>query len=82
MNVLSIEKLLAPLSEDQACGPDLAYDAAFMALETAALGTPERRQSDPSVIAPAPSVVEEEGQALIPIVDAEAFGGLGNLQYL
>lgn len=55
MIVLSVEELLMPLSEDQACGPDLAYDAAFMALETAALGTPERQSGETVVAAEPPN---------------------------
>ena len=58
MNVLSVEELLAPLSEDQACGPDLAYDAAFVALETAALGTPERQSGETVVAAEPPNWLE------------------------
>ena len=62
--MLSFEKLLTPLSEDQACGPDLAYDAAFMALETAALGTPERQSGETVVAAEPPNWPEVYDAAL------------------
>ena len=55
MTVFSLEELLTPLSEDQACGPDLAYDSEFMALETAALGSPERQSGDTVVAAEPPN---------------------------
>jgi type VI secretion system protein ImpA len=64
MIVLSFEELLTPLSEDQACGPDLAYDAAFMALETAALGTPERQSGETVVAAEPPNWPEVYDAAL------------------
>ncbi|HUD33997.1 MAG TPA: type VI secretion system protein TssA [Variovorax sp.] len=54
MIVHLLEELSAPLSEDQVCGPDLGYDAAFMALEAAALGTPERQSGDVVVAAEPP----------------------------
>ena len=40
MNEL-IEKLLAPVSPDKPCGPDLSYDPRFEALETILKGKPE-----------------------------------------
>jgi type VI secretion system protein ImpA len=64
MTVLSFDELLTPLSEDQACGPDLAYDAAFMALETAALGTPERQSGETVVAAEPPNWPEVYDAAL------------------
>jgi len=39
---IDIESLLAPVSAEQPCGPDLEYDADFMALETAVKGKPEQ----------------------------------------
>ena len=38
-----IETLLAAIAADTPCGPDLAYDAQFVALETAARGKPEQQ---------------------------------------
>ena len=64
MTVLSLKELLTPLSQDQACGPDLAYDAAFMALETAALGTPERQSGETVVAAEPPNWPEVYDAAL------------------
>lgn len=43
MPALPVEELIAPLSEAEPCGPDLEYDAEFMALDIAARGTPERQ---------------------------------------
>jgi type VI secretion system protein ImpA len=53
MTALPIEELLTPLSESQPCGLDLEYDPAFMALESAARGTPER-ESDGTLVAAEP----------------------------
>jgi len=64
MTVISVEELLTPLSEDQACGPDLAYDPAFVALETAALGTPERQSGEAIVAAEPPNWIEVFDAAL------------------
>lgn len=64
MTALSVDELLMPLSEGQACGPDLSYDAAFMALETAALGTPERQSGDTVVAAEPPNWPEVYDVAL------------------
>lgn len=41
-----IETLLAAIAEDSPCGPDLAYDAQFVALETAARGKQEQQLGD------------------------------------
>jgi len=64
MTVLSLEELLTPLSGDQPCGPDLAYDAAFTALETAALGTPERQSGETVIAAEPPNWPEVYDAAL------------------
>lgn len=53
MTLYPLEPLLAPLSENDPCGPDLVYDAEFIALEIAAQGTPER-QAGASILAPVP----------------------------
>lgn len=41
--MIDIEKLLAPTAEGPPCGPNLEYDAAFLALEQAAQGKPEQQ---------------------------------------
>ena len=43
---LDLEPLLAPLSADAPCGPDLEYDPAFQALLEAGAGKPERQYGD------------------------------------
>jgi len=40
------ETLLAALGDDRPCGPDLAHDPAFQALEQAGAGKPERQYGD------------------------------------
>jgi type VI secretion system protein ImpA len=40
--VFEVEALLAPISSDQPCGPDLEYDPEMLALQQAAAGKPER----------------------------------------
>lgn len=46
LNQQDIDDLLQPVSEDRPCGDDLEYDAAFLALETAAQGKPEQQFGD------------------------------------
>jgi type VI secretion system protein ImpA len=41
----SVEELLKPISAEQPCGPDLAYDPAFQQLETLLRGKPETQFS-------------------------------------
>lgn len=53
-DVIDIEALLAPVSEDAPCGVDLEYDAQFMALEQAARGKPEQQFGDTVVAAEEP----------------------------
>ncbi len=44
MALIDVDTLLAPLGdESQPCGPDLEYDASFLALEEAARGKPEQQ---------------------------------------
>ena len=38
-----LESLLAPISADAPCGPDLEYDPAFQAMLDAGAGKPERQ---------------------------------------
>ena len=46
MAAIDIDALLAPVSEAAPCGDDLAYDAAFLALEDAARGKAEQQFGD------------------------------------
>ncbi|MDB5801548.1 MAG: hypothetical protein JWL63_2487 [Rhodocyclales bacterium] len=43
---IDVEALLAPLGDDEACGPNLEYDAEFMQLEEAARAQPEQEFSN------------------------------------
>ncbi len=43
--MISVEDLLQPISPDEPCGPDLAYDPAFQQLETLLRGKPETQFS-------------------------------------
>ena len=46
MALIDVDALLAPVSEDAPCGPDLEYDADFLALEEAARGKAEQQFGD------------------------------------
>jgi type VI secretion system protein ImpA len=46
MAELDLETLLAPISADAPCGPDLEYDPSFQALLEAGAGKPERQYGD------------------------------------
>jgi len=46
MASIDTEKLLEPISEAEPCGPNLEYDAEFLALERLALGKPEQQMGD------------------------------------
>jgi type VI secretion system protein ImpA len=52
--VLDVEALLAPVSTDDPCGPDLEYDAEMLALQQVAAGKPERAVGDTVVPAQEP----------------------------
>lgn len=43
MPFLEVDRLLAPISDTEPAGPNLEYDAAFIALEKAAIGKPEQQ---------------------------------------
>src|SRR5438876_5148845 len=43
--MISVEDLLQPISPEEPCGPDLAYDPAFQQLETLVRGKPETQFS-------------------------------------
>jgi type VI secretion system protein ImpA len=64
MNLLPVDDLLAPLSDAAPCGPDLEHDAAFMALDVAARGVPERQAGDTILPATPPAWDEVLEQAL------------------
>jgi type VI secretion system protein ImpA len=60
------ETLLAALDDGAPCGPDLEYDPAFLALEQAGAGTPERQYGDKVFPAEPPDwlAVREQAMAL------------------
>ncbi|MBM4032199.1 MAG: type VI secretion system protein TssA [Planctomycetes bacterium] len=55
MAILDVAKLLAELSPDAPCGPDLTYDPAYLELERLAQGTPERQVGDAIIPAEEPN---------------------------
>ncbi len=55
---MELEGLLAPISQDQPCGPDREHEADFMALEQASKGKPERIMGDSVVLAVDPDWVD------------------------
>ncbi|HMV54152.1 MAG TPA: type VI secretion system protein TssA [Rhodocyclaceae bacterium] len=52
--MIDIESLLAPVSEESPCGPDLEYDPAFLDLDQAARGKPEQQFGDTVIPAEEP----------------------------
>ncbi len=52
--MLDLESLLAPIADDAPCGSDLQYDPAFLELETAGAGKPERQYGDTVIAAEPP----------------------------
>jgi type VI secretion system protein ImpA len=64
---MDVERLAAPLSQDDPCGPDLEYDADFLALEQALRGKEEQQFGDTVVPAQEPDWrdVAERAQALL-----------------
>jgi len=64
MTDAELESLLAPLSDEQPCGPDLEYDAAFIALEAESRGKPEQQFGDTVIPAQEPNWRELHGMAL------------------
>lgn len=64
--MIDIEKLLADVAEDPPCGPNLEYDAAFLALEQVAQGKPEQQFGDTIIPAEEPEwrAVREQALAL------------------
>jgi type VI secretion system protein ImpA len=51
---MELEQLLAEAAEDPPCGPNLEYDAAFLALEQQAQGKPEQQFGDTVIAAEEP----------------------------
>lgn len=60
---MQIEALLTEISPEEACGPDLEYDAEFMALDQAAQGKPEQQFGDTIVPAIEPNWVDVRTRA-------------------
>lgn len=59
-----IDTLLAPISADAPCGPDLEYDADFLALLRSAAGKPEEQYGDTLIAAQPPAWRDVERIAL------------------
>jgi len=55
MSDIDLEALLTQLSDEAPCGPDLAYDPAYVGLETLVQGTPERQMGDEVIAAEEPN---------------------------
>jgi type VI secretion system protein ImpA len=64
MSSVSLDELLKPIAEGEPCGPDVGYDPAYAALETAAQGKPERFTGS-TVIPAEPPVWEEVHEAAL-----------------
>lgn len=58
-----LDVLLAPVSEASPCGPELDYDADFIALENLMLGSPERQYGDTIIAAEGPDFSQVLAQA-------------------
>lgn len=52
--MIEIESLLIPTAEEPPCGPDLEYDAAFLALDQLARGKPEQQFGETVIAAEEP----------------------------
>lgn len=61
---IELDHLLTPLQDDAPCGPDLEYDAAFLALQTAGEGKPEQQYGDTVIPAEEPDWIKVWEQAL------------------
>jgi type VI secretion system protein ImpA len=64
MPLQNIESLLAPISADAPCGPDLEYDPAFLELDRLSQGKPEQQMGDTIVPAEEPDWKEVGNRAL------------------
>lgn len=67
MDPAELDKFLAPISEDEPCGPDLEYDADFGEMERAAQDKPEQQFGDTIVPAEPPDWkdVKKKAEALL-----------------
>ncbi|MGE0384760.1 MAG: type VI secretion system protein TssA [Gammaproteobacteria bacterium] len=61
---IDVERLLAEISPDNPCGDNLEYDPAFVELEQAAAGTPEKQKGDTVIPAEDPDWADVENRAL------------------
>lgn len=64
MTDLDLDALAAPLDADAPCGPDLEYDADFLALQSAGAGRPEQQYGDTLIPAEPPDWPEVQRLAL------------------
>lgn len=64
MSDIDLDHLLTPLQDDAPCGPDLEYDAAFLALQTAGEGKAEQQYGDTVIPAEEPDWIKVWEQAL------------------
>ncbi len=68
MSSIDLDAVLAPVSGSEPSGPDLVYDAAFMALESAAQGKPEHQMG--TTVVPGEDAdwkaVQRQSTALLP----------------
>lgn len=55
MSGLDVDGVLAPISEEEPCGPDLSYDPDYLELERLAQGTPEQQVGDSVIEAQEPN---------------------------
>jgi type VI secretion system protein ImpA len=65
MPAFEIESSLQPVSPEQPCGPDLQYDADFIALESAAQGKPEQQYGETIIPAESPAWQEVKRLSLL-----------------
>ena len=65
--LIDVERLTQPLGEESPSGPDLSYDAAFLALEGATAGTAEQQYGDTVIAAEPPdwAAMAEQAAGLI-----------------
>ena len=64
MTAWNVQDLLAPLSDQEACGPDLEYSPEFIALDFAVRGKPERQAGSEILAAEPPIWADVQSQAL------------------
>ena len=62
--MIDIESLLTPITDEPPCGPDLEYDAAFLALDQSARGKPEQQFGETVIAAEEPVWGEVCGAAI------------------